>query len=238
MKSAIAKARHTQPLDPTKIKAEKSVAVIGAGIAGLKAALSLSEKETHVFVIEKEAAVGGWVAKWKDLFLTDETGDAIIKRLYEELKKRQNVTIFLNSEVVGNTGSIGNISLKIKQKEEEFDITVGSVLVATGFEPYKPKEDEFGFASVPNVITLPEFKQLIDHEKNTLTYNGKPVHNIAYIYCVGSRQPEGENTYCSRYCCTATIHAANQVRNKFRDIQNYHFTRGVRSYGKQELLYA
>ena len=238
VKSAIAKARHTQPLDPTKIKAEKSVAVIGAGIAGLKAALSLSEKETHVFVIEKEAAVGGWVAKWKDLFLTDETGDAIIKRLYEELKKRQNVTIFLNSEVVGNTGSIGNISLKIKQKEEEFDITVGSVLVATGFEPYKPKEDEFGFASVPNVITLPEFKQLIDHEKNTLTYNGKPVHNIAYIYCVGSRQPEGENTYCSRYCCTATIHAANQVRNKFRDIQNYHFTRGVRSYGKQELLYA
>ena len=238
VKSAIAKARHTQPLEPTKVKAEKSVAVIGGGIAGLKAALSLSEKDAHVFLIEKEAAVGGWVAKWKDLFMTDETGEALIKRLHDELKKRQNVTIFTNSEVISNVGSIGNISLKIRQKSEEFDITVGSVLVATGFEPYKPAEGEFGFSSVPNVITLPEFKQLIDHEKGTLTYNGKPIKNISYIYCVGSRQPEGENKYCSRYCCTATIHAAIEARNKFKDIQNYHFTRGVRSYGKQELLYA
>lgn len=147
VKSAIAKARHTQPLIPTKIKAEKSVAVIGAGIAGLKAALSLSEKDTHVFVVKRHSRRSGWWQKWKDLFLSDETGDAIIKRLYEELKKRQNVTVFLNSEMVGNTGSIDDISLKIKQKEEEFDITVGSVLVATGFEPYKPKEDEFGFAN-------------------------------------------------------------------------------------------
>lgn len=238
VKAAIAKARHTQALEPTKIKAEKSVAVIGAGVAGMKAAISLADKDTHVFLIEKEAQVGGWVAKWKDLFMTEETGDVIIKRLYEDLKKRQNVSIFLNSEVIENTGSIGNISLKIKQKEEELDITVGSVLVATGFEPYKPKEDEFGFAKVPNVITLPEFKQLIDHEKGTLTYNGKKVESVAYIYCVGSRQPEGGNTYCSRYCCTATIHAAIETRNKFKDVQNYHFTRGVRSYGKQELLYA
>ncbi|OJV45386.1 MAG: hypothetical protein BGO29_12045 [Bacteroidales bacterium 36-12] len=238
VKSAIAKARHVEPLEPSKIKAEKSVAVIGAGIAGLKAALSLSEKDTHVFLIEKEATVGGWVAKWKDLFMTDETGDALIKRLYEEVKRKQNITVFTNSEVFANTGSIGNITLKVKQKGELFDITVGSVLVATGFEPYKPKEDEFGFSTVPNVITLPEFKQLIDHEKDVLTYNGQKVKNVSFIYCVGSRQPEGENTYCSRYCCTATIHAANEARKKFKGIQNFHFTRGVRSYGKQELLYA
>lgn len=238
VKAAIAKSRKAKALEPTKINAERSVAVIGAGVAGMKSAISLAEKDTHVFLIEKDAQVGGWVAKWKDLFMTKETGDMIVKRLYEDLKKRQNVSILLNSEVVGNVGSIGNISLKIKQKEEEFDITVGSVLVATGFEPYKPKEDEFGFGKVPNVFTLPEFKQLIDHEKGKLMYNGKKVENVAYIYCVGSRQPEGGNTYCSRYCCTATIHAAIEARKKFKDIQNYHFTRGVRSYGKQELLYA
>ncbi|MFV0391364.1 MAG: CoB--CoM heterodisulfide reductase iron-sulfur subunit A family protein [Paludibacteraceae bacterium] len=238
VKAAIAKSRHTHALEPTKVKAEKSVAVIGAGVAGLKAALTLAEKDTHVFLIEKEAQVGGWVAKWKSLSMTDETGDEIIKKLYDRVKNRQNISVFLNSEVVANTGSIGNISLKIRQKEEEFDLSVGSVLVATGFEPYQPKEAEFGFGNVPNVITLPEFKQLIDHEKDTLTYHGKVIRHVAYIYCVGSRQPEGGNTYCSRYCCTATIHAAIETRTKFKNIQNYHFTRGVRSYGKQELLYA
>lgn len=238
VKSAIAKARHVEALEPSQVKAEKSVAVIGAGIAGLKAALTLSEKDCQVYLIEREATVGGWVAKWKDLFMTNETGDALVKRLYDELKQKPNVTIYTEAEVFSNTGSIGNINLKIKQKGELVDIFVGSVLVATGFDPYQPAEDEFGYASVPNVITLPEFKQLIDQEKDVLMYKGQKVKNISFIYCVGSRQPEGENTYCSRYCCTATIHAANEARNKFKDIQNYHFTRGVRSYGKQELLYA
>lgn len=237
VRAALAKARLTEPLEPGKIKVEKAVAVIGGGIAGLKAAESLSEKHVHVFVIEKEAEVGGWVAKRKNLFMTDESGTGLIKRIHDDLLKKNNVTIFTNAEVVENHGSVGDITLKIKQKEETFDINVGTVLVATGFEPYKPVEGEFGYGSIPNIVTLPEFKNLIENQEGTLMYNNKPVHTISYIYCVGSRQIEGENKYCSRYCCNSTIHSANLTRDKFKDIQNYHFTRGVRTYGKHEAMY-
>ena len=68
-------------------------------------------------------------------------------------------------------------------------------------------------------------------------YNGKEIKHIAYIYCVGSRQVDGDNKYCSRYCCTATIHAAIDVKKKFKNVHNYHFNRGIRTYGKQEVLY-
>ncbi len=51
-------------------------------------------------------------------------------------------------------------------------------------------------------------------------------------------QTDGENTYCSRNCCTSTIHAAVTAKQKFGDITNYHFNRGLRTYGKQEILYA
>lgn len=88
------------------------------------------------------------------------------------------------------------------------------------------------------MITLPGLTVDLTTTKKTRLPTTENPFIISRIYCVGSRQPEGENTYCSRYCCTATIHAAIQVRDKFGDIQNYHFTRGVRSYGKQELLYA
>jgi heterodisulfide reductase subunit A len=88
------------------------------------------------------------------------------------------------------------------------------------------------------VVTLPEFKQMVDQGDKQLMFKGKQVKNIAYIYCVGSRQEEGENTYCSRYCCTSTIHTAILARKKFAGIYNFHFTRGVRTYGKQEVLYA
>ena len=54
---------------------------------------------------------------------------------------------------------------------------------------------------------------------------------------MGSRQVNGENKYCSRYCCTSAIHAAAHAKNKFAGIHNFHFNRGIRTYGKQELLY-
>jgi heterodisulfide reductase subunit A len=75
------------------------------------------------------------------------------------------------------------------------------------------------------------------YSKDKLMYRGKQIKHIAYIYCVGSRQVDGENKYCSRYCCTATIHSALTAKNKFKDIYNYHFNRGIRTYGKQEVLY-
>lgn len=313
VKAAIAKSRYAEALETNKVEAKKSVAVIGAGVAGMKAAISLAEKDCDVVLVEKESFVGGRVAQWDSLSTTTETGKEMVSRLYNDLIKRENITILTNSEVVENKGSVGNITLKIKmtpryitgschpedlkraievcpvevpdefnfrlssrkaiyknypseypqtpvidiksctrcgecekvcsaidfsEKEEILEFSVGSVLIATGFDSYTPAYGEFGYATSDNVITLPQFKRLIDTQNNKLTYKGKEIKNIAYIYCVGSRQPEGGNTYCSRNCCTSTIHAAVTAKQKFRDINNYHFNRGLRTYGKQEILYA
>lgn len=313
VKAAIAKSRYAESLESNKVKAVKAVAVVGAGVAGMKAAISLSDKECEVILIEKEPFVGGRVAQWDSLSTTTETGKDMVKRLYNDLMKRDNITILTNCEVIENKGSVGNISLKLKktpryikdschpedlkaaievcpvevpdefnfrltsrkaiyknypseypqipvvdiksctrcgacekvcsaidfnEKEEMIDIVVGSVLMATGFDSYTPAYGEFGYATSDNVITLPQFKRLIDTQFDKLMYKGKEIKNIAYIYCVGSRQTDGENTYCSRNCCTSTIHAAVTAKSKFGDINNYHFNRGLRTYGKQEILYA
>ncbi|HKK41711.1 MAG TPA: 4Fe-4S dicluster domain-containing protein, partial [Bacteroidales bacterium] len=129
-------------------------------------------------------------------------------------------------------------SIDFSQKEGVIEINVGSVVMATGFDSYTPSDGEFGFNQSDNVITLPQFRRLIDLNDKQLEYNGKIIRNIAYIYCVGSRQPDGDNKFCSRYCCTSVIHASLRAREKFNNINNFHFTRGIRTYGKQEVLYA
>ena len=92
---------------------------------------------------------------------------------------------------------------------------MGSVLMATGFDSYTPSDGEFGYNKFENVITLPQFKRMIDLNDEKIIFKGKEIKNIAYIYCVGSRQIDGENKYCSRYCCTSVIHAALQAKKKF-----------------------
>jgi len=127
--------------------------------------------------------------------------------------------------------------IDFEQKVETLNLKAGAILLTTGFDPYEPKEGEFGYKTVDSVITLQQMKRLIELNDNELIYNGKKINKIGYIYCVGSRQPDGENKYCSRYCCTSAIYTGTVVREKYKNIQNFHFNRGIRTYGKQELLY-
>ncbi|MCW1734993.1 CoB--CoM heterodisulfide reductase iron-sulfur subunit A family protein [Anaerorudis cellulosivorans] len=246
VKAAIAKSRYADPLFPNQFEAEKTIAVIGGGIAGMKAALSLAEKKSNVILIEKGNRLGGHTAEWGSLFMTDEKGFELTTRIENDLRKYNNVTILTGEEVIDTKGSIGNFELKIRrqpQKEDDpmeiMELHVGSIVVATGYDHYLPKQGEYGFGTNETVITLPEFKQLVDKSTSkSLEFKGKKINNIAYVYCVGSRQSEGENTYCSRFCCTSVIHTAIEAKKKFKGIQNIHLTRGIRTYGKQELLYA
>jgi len=314
IEAGIRKAKYTEALESINIEAKNAVAVIGAGIAGLRAAIELADMGTYVYLIEREYFVGGRITQWDELFTTNQTGREIITNLYHQLVTYKNITLFTGAEVIETSGSVGNMKVKVKvkpryvkrecvfsvdkfkkavevcpveveddfnfgitkrkaifinypgefpqlpaidyehctkcgeclkvcdgidleQKPEIINLNVGAILLATGFDPYEPREGEYGYKQLSNVITLQQFKRLLELSSDELLYNGKKIKSIAYIYCVGSRQRNGENKYCSRYCCTSAMHTALLVKNKFKDISNYHFTRGIRTYGKQEHIY-
>jgi heterodisulfide reductase subunit A len=80
---------------------------------------------------------------------------------------------------------------------------------------------------------------MVDEADGPLTWHGRPVRGVAYVYCVGSRQPRGSggNEYCSRFCCTATVHASLRVAELDPAVHQYHLVRDMRAYGAYELLY-
>ena len=230
VKAAVAKARLATSLNPIKIESKKSVAVIGAGVAGLKSALELANMGVNVHLIERDFFIGGRVAQWDNLCTSNDKGKDIISRLYKEISSKKNIQLYTGAEVISYSGSIGDFHLKLKiqprfihnnsnteklqkaidacpvevpdafnfnitkrkaiyknfpgefpelpvidivsctkcgvcekicdqidfsQKEEIIDINIGSVLMATGFDPYMPAEAEFGYQQSDNVITLP-----------------------------------------------------------------------------------
>ena len=314
VQAGIERAKHSQALTTLSISSKNTVLVIGAGIAGMRAAIELAEMGTEVFLIEREYFVGGRTSQWNKLFTTNETGREVVSRLYNKIIKTNNITLFTGADIDSKSGSVGNFDIRIKikprhvkpdckldwekfkkaveicpvefddpfnfgltkqkaiyknfpsefpeipaiddehcnkcgecvnicpdidldQKEEIININVGAVLLTTGASPYEPKKGEFGYKEIDNVITLQQLKRLIELREDELIYHGNKIKNIAYVYCVGSRQFDGENKYCSRYCCTSAIHTAIMVKEKYKGINNFHFTRGIRTYGKQELLY-
>ncbi len=120
--------------------------------------------------------------------------------------------------------------------EEEFSIVVQS----TGFQPYLPEKGEFGYGESDRVMTLPQFLRFADTSGKSLSFGGRQVKDVAFVYCVGSRQTEagGPNTYCSRYCCTSTLNADSYIKKRFGEsINSYHLYRDIRAYGLYETMY-
>lgn len=313
IRAGINRVAYSEALDSIEIEVKKSVMVIGAGIAGMKAAIDLARSGNEVYLIEKDYFVGGRIVQKEKLFTSGQSGKEIVKKLYEEIKTYPNITLFTGTTIEKVSGSLGNFNIEVKvkpryingkidkqtvkrvmddctvfvdndfslgftkrkaiyknynealpdvpvvdmealkaypeflekykavinlnEKEELIALLVGSVLVTTGFDNYEPKEGEFGYQNIPNVITLPQLNQLMELSPEKLVYNGKEIKSVAFIYCVGNRQTKGENKYCSRQCCTSTIFTAIQLKEKYEKIQNYHLYRDIRTYGKQEILY-
>lgn len=244
IRAGIARTGLTEPLEPIRIDTVPQALVVGGGIAGLRAAVGLADIGISVFLVEKSPAVGGWVNRLGEMYPHGKKGRQLIDKLIDEVKKRKNITPFTNAEMVEKSGSIGNFDVKIRvngqgNRKEHITANVGSIIIATGFDTYQPGEGEYGYG-VDGVVTLPEFKELLDNSKGVPTRNGKELKDVVYIYCVGSRQPEeleNPNRYCSRYCCNAAVHSSNLVAERNPKTRQYHLFRDMRTYGKYELLY-
>ena len=143
-----------------------------------------------------------------------------------------------DAELVSKSGSFGNYvtEVRIHGQEELVTTDVGTIVVATGFDSYEPEAGEFGYG-IEGVLTLPDFMTLVDGSDGPLTYQGKRVKTIAYVYCVGNRQPAGGNEYCSKFCCSATVHASITIAARDAGVHQYHLHRDIRTYGKYELMY-
>jgi heterodisulfide reductase subunit A len=244
VRAGVNRTRLTEPLEPIVVETTPGSVVVGGGIAGLRAALGLAEIGLSVFLVEKEAKLGGWVAGFGVMYPHGRNGADLVARLEGAVRANPAITVFTSAEVVAKSGSFGNYRLTIAvhgERLESIQVDVGSVVVATGFDTYEPTAGELGYGN-DGVVTLPQFKKMVDESDGPLLHDGRPVKTIAYIYCVGSRQGEdveGGHTYCSRYCCTAAVHAALEAAAKGDPgLRQYHLYRDMRTYGKYELLWA
>jgi len=130
-------------------------------------------------------------------------------------------------------------AVDLEQKPETVKLKVGAVIVATGFDPYEPKEGEFGYGR-QGVVTLPQLHRLMDLGNGELKLNGREIRDVAFVYCVGSRQKKSSeeeevNEYCSRYCCNAAMYISSLLMEQ--GIRTYHIFRDIRTYGRHERMY-
>lgn len=126
-------------------------------------------------------------------------------------------------------------AIDFKQQEELKEITVGTIIIATGFKTFDPRRiPYYGYGVYPNVITSLEAERYLNAAGPTggefLTKDGRKPRRVAIIHCVGSRD-ENANRWCSRVCCLYSLKLAHLIKER-TDAEVYNFYIDMRTPGK------
>jgi heterodisulfide reductase subunit A len=125
-------------------------------------------------------------------------------------------------------------AIDFEQQDRTLELEVGTIILATGYDPFDPSHAaQFGYG-LDNVLTGLEFERLISADGPTegkvLLKDGNPPQSIAILHCIGSRD-EQYNVYCSRACCMYSLKFAHVARET-TGARVYQVYRDMRAFGK------
>ena len=105
-----------QPLEKQEMEAESTAVVLGAGVAGMEAALVLAQKNRKVYVLEKDPCVGGHANQYEEVFPAMECGSCMLEPKLDTLLHSDNIEVLTYSEIEEVLGFYGNFTIKVKKK--------------------------------------------------------------------------------------------------------------------------
>jgi heterodisulfide reductase subunit A len=216
IKMGVSKASKLEALDDIAIDVVPSALIIGGGVTGMSAALSLSNLGYKTYLIEKERSLGGKLNSLYKLFPDNKEASSVLEDFKRKIENANNLEVFTSAMINDINGFVGNYEVKIAHNQEILNINTGVIIVAVGAEPYKP-EGLFNYDG-KKIITQFELENRLKEEKEI-------AENIVMILCAGARSEE--IPYCSNVCCTTSIKNALILKEKnsssnvtllFRDI--------------------
>ncbi|MFH1415191.1 MAG: CoB--CoM heterodisulfide reductase iron-sulfur subunit A family protein [Elusimicrobiota bacterium] len=122
IRAAVKRVMLHEPLEKKKIDCVPDGLVIGSGVSGIEAALTMAQKGRKVYLVEKSPSVGGRVARYEDVFPNLECASCMLEPKLDELLHDDNIEVLTNSEVEEVLGFYGNFAVKIRKKARSVDM--------------------------------------------------------------------------------------------------------------------
>ncbi len=120
--AAVMKASYLEPLETRIVDINPATLIVGGGIAGIQAALDLAQAGKKVYLVEKEATIGGKMTQFDKTFPTLDCAACILTPKMVSVGQNENIELHTFSEVVEVSGYIGNFKVKIKKKKRYVDL--------------------------------------------------------------------------------------------------------------------
>lgn len=233
MRVAITRVRRLQPYSKESREFHRSALVIGGGLAGMTAALSIADEGYDVFLVEKTDKLGGNL-RWLYRTVEGSNPQRLMNSLIKRVHSHERIALYHNTEVIGFEGHVGNFHSRLSQTGNGeparcWEIEHGVAVVATGGYEYKGSAYLYGHD--PRIITALELEKRLAEDVDA----ARKLRQVVIIQCVNP--PEREIRYCSRTCCTNTMKNATLIKRINPDCQVYVLYEDLITYGFREQYY-
>ncbi len=218
-----------QPKAINKVKAMKTISIIGAGPAGIEAASVLSKQGIAVNIFEKSSSPLKNITDKAFLFPNFAAASDIAELMNKKLLS-QNITQYYDTEIIGLTreGERGWKLIDSKNSSHYADM----VLLATGYTPFDAhRKEELGYGIYNGVVTSLEMEKMIRYNQILNSIGEKP-KRVVFLQCVGSRDEKSGNHYCSKVCCVTAVKQAIEVKRQIPDAEVFIFYMDLRMWGQ------
>jgi len=241
LRMGIVRAQKTRPPTPFTEANERTVLVIGGGVAGMTAALGAARSSVKAILVEKTPRLGGFAARlWKQVpkhppyrDLEEPGVDALIR----ETEAHPDIQVLTGAEVQTIAGQPGKFEVSIRRDGEVRSVTAGAVVLATGWRPFDATAlERYGFGKSPNVVTNVTLEEMARTGKLTRPSDGKEVKTVAILQCDGSGD-EANAQYSASVTYLVSLKHATYIRERCPDASVYVIYRDMQTPGMYEYFY-
>lgn len=185
IRMGVAKADKLEALENITVDATPTALVIGGGVSGMTAALSLANQGFETHLVEREKELGGRIKTLYKLFPSDQEAQVLLDNLKKNVESNKNLTIYTSAQVKNIEGFVGNYEVEVEQDGKRIDLAIGVILVAVGASLFTPT----GMYGYDGKIRITQ------HELEAKLQNNEvKAKDVVMIQCVGSRNDE--RAYC------------------------------------------
>lgn len=212
----------------------KPILVIGAGPAGLEAARGIADLGHPAILIDKRDDLGGTPISESYASLTPDQRDAstTIGAVVDAVRSNPNIDVRTSTVVTAVSGDAPNLTVTLKSSNES-QVEVAAVVIATGFQHFDPGRETqmYGYYEYDDVITLVDAEKMLKAHDVRRPSNGEPPKQVCFIQCVGSRDRQIGNRWCSKVCCGIACQEAIEIKRLLPDCKVFVFYIDMRTYG-------
>ena len=252
VRMAAARAATLEPLHKVELECENAALVVGGGVAGMNAALSLADQGFPVHLVERSARLGG---NMRNVFYLEGGQDpqAYLDDLTAHVRSHPRIHVHTGTQLIATDGFVGNFTSKLRHhdamghpdgeawqpaqpQDQEMTIRHGAIIVATGGKEWRG--EAYGYGTDKRVITQGEFEERLAQLPTSPSDPEGPRGNfqlptsVLMVQCVGPAEK-----YCGRMCCTESLKNALRLKEINPNAQVTILYKDIRTYGFRERLY-